>query len=148
MNIDSFKTALSKGGVRPHLFRVQGNIGNTSLPTKVGFLCKAAQLPATTIGSIEVPFRGRKIKLPGEREFAEWTLTFLSDGDFELRNAFEKWMDDLNQTVSNVSTSEHNLSGPLFPDWIELARQSSPTSSSTAGPQRFHQLTYPQMLLI
>tara|TARA_Y100001937_G_scaffold32260_1_gene46094 strand:- start:3852 stop:4409 length:558 start_codon:yes stop_codon:yes gene_type:complete len=117
MNIDSFKTALSKGGVRPHLFRVQGNIGNTSLPTKVGFLCKAAQLPATTIGSIEVPFRGRKIKLPGEREFAEWTLTFLSDGDFELRNAFEKWMDDLNQTVSNVSTSEHNLSGPLFPDW-------------------------------
>ncbi len=117
MNIDSFKTALSKGGVRPHLFRVQGNIGNTSLPTKVGFLCKAAQLPATTIGAIEVPFRGRKIKLPGEREFAEWTLTFLSDGDFELRNAFEKWMDDLNQTVSNVSTSEHNLSGPLFPDW-------------------------------
>lgn len=117
MNIDNFKNALSKGGVRPHLFRVQGNIGNTSLPSKVGYLCKAAQMPATSITPLEVPYRGRKIKLPGEREFAEWSLTFLSDGDFELRNAFEKWMDDLNQTVSNVSTSEHNLSGPLFPDW-------------------------------
>ena len=117
MNIDNFKNALSKGGVRPHLFRVQGDIGTTSLPTKVGFLCKAAQMPATSITPIEVPFRGRKIKLPGEREFAEWSLTFLSDGDFELRNAFEKWMDDLNSTVGNVSSSEHNLSGPLFPDW-------------------------------
>ena len=117
MNIDSFKTALSKGGVRPHLFRVQGNIGNTSLPSKVGYLRKAASMPETTITPLEVPYRGRKIKLPGEREFAEWSLTFLSDGDFELRNAFEKWMDDLNQTVANVSTSEHNLSGPLFPDW-------------------------------
>ena len=67
MNIDNFKNALSKGGVRPHLFRVQGNIGNTSLPSKVGYLCKAAQMPATSITPLEVPYRGRKIKLPGER---------------------------------------------------------------------------------
>jgi hypothetical protein len=117
MNIDKFKNALAKGGVRPFLFRVQGAIGNTSLPTKVGYLCKAASLPSSTIGTIEVPFRGRKIKLPGEREYGEWSLTFLCDGDFDLRNAFEQWMDDINQTVSNLSTTEHNLSGPLFPDW-------------------------------
>ena len=117
MNINNFKNALSKGGVRPFLFRVQGNIGNTTLPSEVGYLCKAASLPASTIGAVEVPYRGRKLKLPGEREYAEWTLTFLSDGDFKLRNAFEKWMDDINQTVANVSTTEHNLSGALFPDW-------------------------------
>tara|TARA_Y100000296_G_scaffold75696_1_gene95621 strand:+ start:3388 stop:3945 length:558 start_codon:yes stop_codon:yes gene_type:complete len=117
MRIDDFKNALAKGGVRNNLFRVQGNIGNTSLPTKVGFLCKAAQLPATTITPIEVPYRGRKLKLPGDREYAEWALTFMSDGDFELRNAFEKWMDDLNKTVDNVATGELNLSGSLFPDW-------------------------------
>ena len=77
MNIDKFKEALSQGGVRKNLFRVQGNIGNTSLPTKVGFLCKAASLPASTIAPIEVPYRGRKLKLPGDREYAEWSLTFV-----------------------------------------------------------------------
>ena len=117
MQIDKFKNALAKGGVRQNLFRVQGNIGNTTLPEKVGFLCKGAQLPSSTITPIEVPYRGRKLKLPGDREYAEWSLTFMSDGDFQLRNAFEKWMDDLNQTVNNVSTDELNLSGPLFPDW-------------------------------
>ena len=131
MNINNFKNALAKGGVRPFLFRVQGNIGNSSLPTEVGYLCKAAQLPASTIGAIEVPYRGRKLKLPGEREYAEWTLTFLSDGDFKLRNAFERWMDDINQTVSNVSTSEHNLQGALFPDWNidHLDRKGNPVKS-------------------
>ena len=117
MRIDDFKNALAKGGVRNNLFRVQGNIGNTSLPTKVGFLCKAASLPASSITPIEVPYRGRKLKLPGDREYAEWSLTFMSDGDFELRNAFEKWMDDLNKTVDNVATEELNLSGSLFPEW-------------------------------
>jgi len=117
MNIDKFKEALSQGGVRKNLFRVQGNIGTTSLPTKVGFLCKAASLPSSTITPIEVPYRGRKLKLPGDREYAEWSLTFMCDGDFEIRNAFEKWMDDLNKTVDNIATEELNLSGDLFPDW-------------------------------
>lgn len=117
MNIDNFKNALSKGGVRGNLFRVQGNIGNVSLPTKVGYLCKSASLPTSTLAATEVPYRGRKIKIPGDRSFAEWTLTFLSDGDFELRNAFEKWMDELNQTVANKATVDLNLSGSLFPDW-------------------------------
>jgi len=117
MNIDKFKNALAQGGVRANLFRVQGNIGNTSLPTKVGYLCKAATMPASTIAPIEVPYRGRKLKIPGDRDYAEWSLTFLGDGGFELRNAFEKWMDDINQTVNNIATDDLNLSGDLFPDW-------------------------------
>jgi len=131
MNINKFKSALSKGGVRAHLFRVQGNIGNTSLANKVGFLCKSASLPATTIAEIEVPFRGRKIKLPGDRTFEAWTLSFLSDGDFELRNAFEKWMDDLNHTVANTASVEHDLNGSLFPDWRfdQLDRKGTPIKS-------------------
>ena len=117
MRIDDFKNALAKGGVRNNLFRVQGNSGTTSLPTKVGYLGKAASMPASTIAPIEVPYRGRKLKLPGDREYAEWVLTFMCDGDMELRNAFEKWMDDLNKTVDNVATVDLNLSGELFPDW-------------------------------
>ena len=131
MNIDNFKNALSQGGVRGNLFRVQGNIGNTSLPTEVGYLCKSASLPTSTLSALEVPYRGRKLKIPGDREFAEWTLTFISDGGFKLRNAFEKWMDELNQTVANKSTVDLNLSGSLFPDWSidQLDRTGSPIKS-------------------
>lgn len=131
MNIDKFKTALSKGGVRSNLFRVQGDIGNTSLPTKVGYLCRAAAMPATTIAAIEVPYRGRQLKIPGDRSYAEWSLTFMSDGDMELRNAFEKWMDDINKTVDNVATADLNLTGSLFPEWNveQLDRMGSPIKS-------------------
>jgi hypothetical protein len=131
MNIDKFKTSLAKGGVRGNLFRVQGDIGNTSLPTKVGYLCKSAALPSTTIEPIEVQYRGRTLKLPGDRTYAEWTLTFYEDGDFELRNAFEKWMDDINQTVDNVATADLNLTGALFPDWSveQLDRKGDPIKS-------------------
>jgi len=131
MRIDDFKNALAKGGVRNNLFRVMGNIGNTSFPSKVGFLCKAASLPASTITPIEVPYRGRKLHLPGDREYAEWTLTFISDGEFEIRNAFEKWMDDMNKTVDNVATEELNLKGALFPDWNidQLDRTGEPIKS-------------------
>lgn len=131
MNIDKFKATLSKGGVRNNLFRVQGAIGNTNLPTKVGYLCRSAALPSSTISPIEVPYRGRKIKIPGDREYAEWTITFLSDGDMELRNAFERWMDDINQTVDNVATADLNLSGALFPEWNveQLDRTGQPIKS-------------------
>lgn len=131
LNINNFKNQLTKGGVRPFLFRVQGNIGTTSLAEPVGYLCKAASLPASTMTTIPVPYRGRTLKLPGTREYAEWTLTFLSDGDFKLRNAFEKWMDDLNQTVNNIANTEHDLNSNFFPDWNidHLDRRGNPIKS-------------------
>ena len=90
MNINNFKNALTRGGVRPFLFRVQGSIGNVSLPSEVGYLCKAAQLPTSTIGEITIAYRGRQIKLPGERTYEAWNLTFLADGEFLLRNSLQR----------------------------------------------------------
>lgn len=118
MKIDNFKTALA-GGVRPSLFRVQGAIGRTTLPDKVGFLVKSASLPASEIGEIPVEYRGRSIKLPGKRTYADWEITVISDGQFDLRNAFERWMNDLNDTVDNVAALPHDLAGnnPIFPTW-------------------------------
>ena len=131
LNINNFKNQLTKGGVRPFLFRVQGNIGPTTLAEPVGYLCKAASLPASSMTSIPVPYRGRTLKLPGTREYAEWSLTFLSDGDFKLRNAFEKWMEDLNKTVANVSQTEHDFNAKHFPDWKidHLDRKGKPIKS-------------------
>ena len=62
------------------MFRVEGNIPGSSRSGNSNnrqFFIKAAQLPASTIGFIEVPYKGRKVKRPGDRTFAEWTLTVL-----------------------------------------------------------------------
>ena len=132
MRIDNFKNALA-GGVRPSLFRVQGAIGPTTLPDQVGFLVKTASLPATDIGEIPVEYRGRSIKLPGKRTYADWEITVISDGKFDLRNAFERWINALNDTVENTSTNPHDLAGnnPLFRDWAidQLDRTGEPIKS-------------------
>ena len=119
MKITDFTAKLTSGGVRPHLFEVKGSIGGVS-PAGTTFLIKAASLPASTVGIIEVPYKGRKIKIPGDRTFAEWTLTVISDGKFELRNAFEKWMSKINTHEGNISTDDHHRPGNavgIYEDW-------------------------------
>lgn len=83
---------------KPTLFSVQGFGTNRQMP----FLCKAAQIPATTIGSIEVPYLGRKIKLPGDRIYAEWVVTIMNDETFDLHNYFVDWVDQINDPVGNI----------------------------------------------
>lgn len=116
-NISSFAGQFLKGGVRPHLFEVNGTIGPFS-DEKIPFLVKAAQLPASTLGLIEVPYRGRKIKVPGDRTFAEWQITVLADGHFDLRDKFEAWSSAINQHEANVPNVETQpLSGEQYQDW-------------------------------
>ena len=50
-------------------------------------------------GSINVPFRGRILKV-GDRTF-EWTVTIINDEDFVLRTAFEKWSDKMSNLIDN-----------------------------------------------
>lgn len=100
--ISQFKNKLAGGGARPNLFEVRLDFpSGISLPSGkndyVNFLVKGAALPASNVGPIEVPFRGRILKLAGDRTFDTWTVTVLNDVDFELRNAFEKWMNLINK---------------------------------------------------
>ena len=64
---------------------------------KSRFLVKAAALPASTVAPIDVPFRGRVLKVAGDRTFETWTITVLNDVDFSIRSAFEKWMNVINK---------------------------------------------------
>lgn len=87
-------TSQLKSGARPNLFNVAVTAPSDvteTIPTNANLLCKAAQAPAYTIGMIEVPFRGRRIKVPGDRTFAEWTATFIVDEGFKIRKYFEQW---------------------------------------------------------
>ena len=107
-NISAFKSnGLVYGGARPSLFQVFMNtpagIGIDNVSTnKFRFVCKTAELPESTIGQIEVPYFGRRIKVAGERAFADWSVSVLNDEDFSVRAMFELWSNALNRHVSNV----------------------------------------------
>ena len=97
-SIEQFKSRLAFGGVRPTMFQVELTFPTgLSLPNQNDlaedskFLVKAAQLPASQVGVIDVPFRGRKLKVSGDRAYADWSTTITNDHSFGLRVALEKW---------------------------------------------------------
>ena len=69
----------------------------------VNLLCKSAALPGSNLGVIEVPFRGRSVKIAGDRTFDTWTATFFNDKDFKLRSFFEEWANSINTHEENTS---------------------------------------------
>lgn len=104
LGVDDFKSKLVGGGARPNLFKATINFpayagGDVELTS---FLVKAAALPASTIGTINVPFRGRQVLIAGDRTFEPWTITVINDTDFKVRNAFERWMNGINQHNANT----------------------------------------------
>ena len=104
LRVDDFKAKLKGGGARPNLFRATVNFpayagGDVELTS---FMCKAAQLPASVMNVIEVPFRGRQLKIAGDRTFEVWSPTIINDTGFEVRNALEKWMNGINGHSANT----------------------------------------------
>jgi hypothetical protein len=112
--ITDFKSKLSGGGTRSNLFEVELafpaaiNVDSNTLD-KTRFLVKAAALPASNITPVEVAFRGRTLKLAGDRLFESWTITILNDTDFSIRSAFEKWSNYMNRLSDNTGTTDSSL---------------------------------------
>ena len=95
-SIEDFKAKLEFGGVRPTMFEVtitfpNGLTADNDAAESAQYLVKAAQLPASTVGVIDVPFRGRKLKVSGDRSYADWSTTITNDHSFGLRVHLEKW---------------------------------------------------------
>ena len=104
LGVDDFKSKLRGGGARPNLFKATLNYpayaeGDTELSS---FLCKTAQLPASVMNVLEVPFRGRQLKIAGDRTFETWSVTIINDTDFVTRNAMERWMNGINGHQTNT----------------------------------------------
>tara|TARA_Y100001938_G_scaffold135481_1_gene197211 strand:+ start:55 stop:669 length:615 start_codon:yes stop_codon:yes gene_type:complete len=107
--ISQFKSKLIGGGTRPNLFEVQVNFpdgvdlglqGDNRLGfdgDRFRFLCKAASLPASNVANVEVPFRGRTLKVAGDRTFDPWTVTVINDQDFGHYRAFQSWAQNIAQ---------------------------------------------------
>lgn len=98
-NITDFKGNFPFDGARPNLFEVNIPV----FDQKLTFTAKTAQLPGSTVGTIEVPYFGRTIKMAGNRTFPEWTVTVINDEDFIIRNQLEEWMARINGHESNLA---------------------------------------------
>jgi len=94
-NINTFREKLN-GGSKANLFRMSIALNDAPIEgvvlTNFSTLCKSGAIPAFTLGVIEVPFRGRRIKIPGDRTYGDWTATFVNDGNQNIRKTFDNWL--------------------------------------------------------
>jgi hypothetical protein len=106
-NVTEFRANLVGDGARPNLFQVtmpfptyaQDAVSSSQALT---FLCKSAQLPGTTLGTVPLFYFGRELKFAGNRNFADWTITIINDENFKVRKAFESWMNGINSHAANL----------------------------------------------
>ena len=135
--ISQFRSELDGGGLRPNLYEVHLDFPDGVAPNLAQlvndgkFFCKAAALPAANMGVIEVPFRGRQLKVAGDRTFDTWTVTILNDTDMGLRGAFERWINvlgtaDSGQGRTNPSTYQKEL-------YVYQLGRSLPGDSASGG---------------
>jgi hypothetical protein len=114
-NISTFKTKLKDGGARPNQFSIK-----ITFPTLVpsasillqssSFLVNIGELPGQTIGVTPAYYRGRELKLAGDKQFSPFTCTILNDTDFILREGLERWMN----IIENNETKTGNPSASYF----------------------------------
>lgn len=102
-SVNEIKSQLQFGGARPSLFQVRfTNPATGEADLKVPFMVKAAQLPASTVSAIEVPYFGRRIKVAGTRTYENWSVTVINDEDFKIRRAIESWSRRINTYIGNL----------------------------------------------
>jgi len=89
---------VTKGGMAyTNLFKVivEGGPSSSPISTALEFRAKGSQLPSSELGVMEVPYRGRKLKVPSQRSFSEWTVTIMETKNMEVRTLLEEWMEKL-----------------------------------------------------
>ena len=137
-NVSNFLTQV-KQGVRPNMFQVDITFPGTNADqTLVSYMCKSAALPASNIGVIEVPFRGRTVKIAGDRTFDNWSATFINDKEMKSRSYFEQW---LNQINSHKATTGE-IQDPTAYGRSVVIRQLEKDNSPAGSELRSYKLWY------
>ena len=122
-NITEFRSRMTGGGARSNLFEVEIKfpgglaINERLVNDKVPFLVKAAEIPASNLGNIPVPYRGRVLPIAGDRTFDPWTVTVINDTDFLIRDAMERWSNSINdiQTAQGtINPEDYQTSARVF----------------------------------
>ena len=138
-NVSSFLTQV-KQGVRPNMFQVDITFPGTveADQTLVSYMCKSAALPASNIGVIEVPFRGRTVKIAGDRTFDNWSATFINDKEMKSRAYFEQWLNQINTHKANTG----EIQDPTAYGRSIVIRQLEKDNSPAGSELRSYKLWY------
>ena len=112
--ITDFKSKLTGGGTRSNLFEVVLSFPDiakvdSSILDKSRFLIKTAALPPSSVSVLDVAFRGRTLKVAGDRSIETWTITVINDTDFAIRSAFENWSNKINRVSDNTGETNPSL---------------------------------------
>ena len=155
-NVSTFLSNIGQG-VKPNMFSVDINFpGALSLTADAqdttgqpalkqvelaSLMCKSAALPGSNLGVIEVPFRGRTVKIAGDRTFDTWSATFFNDKDFILRAFFEKWANQINTHAGNTAplfTPESTGTGYMASLYVTQLEKDATESGSALRTYKLH----------
>ncbi len=152
-SIIDFRSALQGGGARPNLFMVEMDAlpsgifddqtrnawtsSDNGLKKTFKFTCKAAALPASNIASIDVPVRGKTLKIPGDRTFDPWTVTIMNTEDFRIRKIFEQWIEYIAYQNQGYAKSTNPSEYQTIATVKQLARDADQGTSSYANKYQF-----------
>ena len=130
-SIVDFRSRLKGGGARSNLFEVQMSFPDFAKPVSealndIPFLVKAAEIPASNIGNIPVPFRGRVLPIAGDRTFDPWTVTIINDTNFRLRDVMERWSDGIN----DIQTAQGTIDPETYQQTAKVLQLSRGKSSN------------------
>lgn len=127
-NINEIRSQLTLGGARNSLFQVQfTNPANGVADIKVPFMVRATTIPEATLGVIDVPYFGRKIRLAGDRTYGTWSVQVFNDEDFLIRNAMEEWSNKIQTFQGNIR--DFGAASPLLYKQLAEVTQFSKTGT-------------------
>lgn len=110
LSLKKFKDTVGRG-TRPNRYEVSMPIPyNGTLTYEVS----ALSLPAASLGTIAIPFRGRVLKLPGDRRFGSWSFT-VYDTESKIWNALDDWSNRINDYDNN--RTNYTIDGDLNENW-------------------------------
>jgi hypothetical protein len=117
--------ALFGGAVGGAVNNTIAAVGGGNPSSQISFLCKSSRIPSSTIAVNNAFYMGRAFKYPGDKSFADWSMTCYNDGTYGLRKAFESWMNLMNTNRTNVGPNAMN---GFMTDWTvtPLTREGNP----------------------
>lgn len=109
-SLNDIRSNLIFGAARQTLFKVSiSNPVTKDADSIIQFMVQASQIPASNLGTINIPYFGRTLKLAGDRTYDPWSVTVINDEDFKVRNALETWSNSINGLVSNQRSGPGNF---------------------------------------
>lgn len=108
-SINDFLANFSGGGFRPNRYEVQLTFPTavnfaTDASRQIQFTCKTSAIPGSNMGVIDVPYKGRNLKVAGDKVWDDWNVSIMLDSNMLTRSVFEQWHNLILGFETNVAS--------------------------------------------